>query len=41
MFEGGLKIVTTLDARWQEAAQRAANKPWNVTPSNPGYEAEA
>ena len=37
LFEGGLKIVTTLDAKWQEAAQRAANAPWNVTPGNPGY----
>lgn len=37
LFEGGLKIVTTLDARWQEAAQRAATAPWNVTPGNPGY----
>lgn len=37
LFEGGLKIVTTLNARWQDAAQRAANAPWNVTPRNPGY----
>ncbi len=37
LFEGGLKIVTTLDAQWQEAAERAANAPWNITPGNPGY----
>ena len=38
LFQGGLRIVTTLDPDWQQAAQSAANQPWAVTPSNPGYE---
>jgi membrane peptidoglycan carboxypeptidase len=37
LFQGGLKIVTTLDPDWQRAAQAAANQPWAVTPGNPGY----
>jgi membrane peptidoglycan carboxypeptidase len=37
LFQGGLKIVTTLDPQWQRAAQAAANQPWAVTPGNPGY----
>jgi penicillin-binding protein 1A len=37
LFQGGLRIVTTLDAEWQQAAQSAANQPWAVTPANPGY----
>ncbi len=37
LFQGGLRIVTTLDPDWQQAAQEAANQPWGVTPSNPGY----
>ena len=38
LFQGGLRIVTTLDPDWQQAAQSAANQPWAVTPTNPGYE---
>jgi membrane peptidoglycan carboxypeptidase len=38
LFQGGLKIVTTLDPDWQRAAEAAANQPWAVTPGNPGYE---
>lgn len=37
LFQGGLKIVTTLDPDWQRAAQDAADRPWAVTPGNPGY----
>jgi membrane peptidoglycan carboxypeptidase len=37
LFQGGLKIVTTLDPDWQRAAQAAANQPWAVSPGNPGY----
>jgi membrane peptidoglycan carboxypeptidase len=37
LFQGGLRIVTTLDPDWQQAAQSAANQPWAVTASNPGY----
>jgi len=38
--EGGLKIITTLQPNWQKAAQKAANAPWDRTPSNPGYQPE-
>ena len=38
--EGGLDIITTLSPDWQKAAQKAANQPWAVTPSNPGYSPE-
>ena len=38
LFQGGLRIVTTLDPKWQQAAQSAANQPWAVTPTNPGYQ---
>jgi membrane peptidoglycan carboxypeptidase len=37
LFQGGLKIVTTLDPKWQRDAQTAADQPYAVTPSNPGY----
>ena len=37
LFQGGLKIVTTLDPDWQRAAQAAASQPWAVTPGNPDY----
>jgi membrane peptidoglycan carboxypeptidase len=37
LFEGGLKIVTTLDAKWQQQAEQAANAPWAISPANPGY----
>jgi penicillin-binding protein 1A len=35
LFEGGLKIVTTLDPKWQAAAQQAASLPWAVHPAYP------
>lgn len=38
LFQGGLRIVTTLQPDWQEAAQSAANQPWSVAPANPDYE---
>ncbi|MBA3690007.1 MAG: transglycosylase domain-containing protein [Actinobacteria bacterium] len=37
LFQGGLKIITTLDPQWERAAQAAANQPWAVRPGNPGY----
>ncbi len=40
LSEGGLKIVTTLNPDWQEAAQKAASAPWAATPSNPTYSPE-
>jgi penicillin-binding protein 1A len=38
LSEGGLHIVTTLDANWQEAAQAAANRPWARAPLRPYYQ---
>ena len=38
LFQGGLRIVTTLERDWQQAAQSAANQPWAVAPTNPDYE---
>ncbi len=35
LFEGGLQITTTVDPRWQEFAQQAANQPYSV--SLPSY----
>jgi len=35
--EGGLKIYTTMDPRWQAYAQQAANAPWVPYVGNPGY----
>jgi membrane peptidoglycan carboxypeptidase len=35
LFEGGLKITTTVDPTWQEYAQQAADQPYSVSlPSN-------
>ena len=35
LFEGGLKITTTVDPSWQEYAQQAADQPYSVgLPSN-------
>ncbi|HEY6568316.1 MAG TPA: transglycosylase domain-containing protein [Actinomycetota bacterium] len=35
LFEGGLKIITTMDPQWQEYAQQAAEAPYAVgLPSN-------
>ncbi len=35
LLEGGLNIVTTLDAGWQADAQAAARLPYAVTPATP------
>jgi penicillin-binding protein 1A len=37
LYQGGLSITTTLNADWQRAAEEAANQPWYIRPSNPGY----
>jgi penicillin-binding protein 1A len=38
LFQGGLKIVTTLDPTWQRDAQTAADEPYAVPAANPDYE---
>jgi membrane peptidoglycan carboxypeptidase len=35
LFEGGLRITTTFDPKWQAYAQAAANAPWATTPYHP------
>jgi membrane peptidoglycan carboxypeptidase len=35
LVEGGLKIVSTLDPKWQRDAQRVANEPWSRWPEPP------
>jgi membrane peptidoglycan carboxypeptidase len=35
LYEGGLKIYSTLDPKWQAYAQSAANQPYAVTPYTP------
>jgi membrane peptidoglycan carboxypeptidase len=40
LFEGGLEIVTTLDPKWQRAAEKAANAPWSVAPHGFGHSPE-
>lgn len=40
LFEGGLDIVTTLDPKWQLAAENAANAGWAVTPTGFGRSPE-
>jgi membrane peptidoglycan carboxypeptidase len=35
LLEGGLNIVTTLNADWQADAEAAANQPFAVTPAQP------
>jgi penicillin-binding protein 1A len=37
LYQGGLKIYTTLDPNWQRYAEDAANQPWAVSPANPGF----
>jgi membrane peptidoglycan carboxypeptidase len=37
LYQGGLKITTTLNPDWQRAAEYAANQPWYIHPSNPNY----
>jgi penicillin-binding protein 1A len=38
LYEGGLRITTTLDADWQAAAQAVASEPYRVSAANPGYQ---
>jgi penicillin-binding protein 1A len=40
LYQGGLKIYTTLDPSWQRAAQAVAQQPYAVTAANPGYAQE-
>jgi penicillin-binding protein 1A len=37
LFQGGLSITTTLDPSWQRFAQEAAQQPYAIPASNPGY----
>ena len=37
LYEGGLKIYTTLDPEWQAAAQSVANEPYRESVANPNY----
>jgi penicillin-binding protein 1A len=37
LYEGGLKIYTTLDPDWQAAAQSVANEPYRESVANPNY----
>ena len=37
LYEGGLKIYTTLNVKWQAYAQWAARRPFAVPVGNPGY----
>ncbi len=38
LYEGGLRIFTTLDPDWQAAAQAVANQPYRESVANPNYE---
>ncbi len=38
LYEGGLRITTTLDPDWQTAAQQVANEPYRESVANPNYE---
>jgi penicillin-binding protein 1A len=38
LYEGGLRITTTLDPDWQADAQAVANEPYRESISNPNYE---
>ncbi|MBI3649024.1 MAG: PASTA domain-containing protein, partial [Actinobacteria bacterium] len=40
LYQGGLKIYTTLNPDWQRYAQKAANQPWAITPANPHFSQE-
>jgi membrane peptidoglycan carboxypeptidase len=37
LYEGGLSIYTTLNTKWQAAAQAAAQQPYAVAAGNPGF----
>lgn len=37
LYEGGLRITTTLDADWQAAAQSVARLPYRVSAARPDY----
>jgi membrane peptidoglycan carboxypeptidase len=37
LYQGGLKIYTTLNVKWQAAAQYAANQPWAIGVANPNF----
>jgi membrane peptidoglycan carboxypeptidase len=37
LYEGGLRIYTTLNTKWQAAAQAAAQQPYAVAAGNPGF----
>ncbi|MDP9298295.1 MAG: penicillin-binding transpeptidase domain-containing protein, partial [Actinomycetota bacterium] len=37
LYEGGLNIYTTLNRKWQAAAQAAAQQPYAVPAGNPGF----
>ena len=37
LYEGGLRITTTLDADWQAAAQTVARLPYRVSAAHPDY----
>lgn len=37
LYEGGLRIYTTLDPDWQAAAESVAREPYRVPVANPGY----
>jgi penicillin-binding protein 1A len=37
LYEGGLKIYTTLNVKWQAVAQAVARQPYAVPVGNPGY----
>ena len=37
IYEGGLRIYTTLNSKWQAAAQTVAQQPYAVYAANPGY----
>jgi penicillin-binding protein 1A len=38
LYEGGLRITTTLDPDWQAAAQAVANEPYREAVANPNYQ---
>ena len=38
LYEGGLRITTTLDPDWQAAAQSVANQPYREAAANPAYD---
>ncbi len=37
LYEGGLRITTTLNPDWQAAAQAVADEPYRVSVADPGY----